>query len=42
VKGKVVRVYIQDNQAVKAGDPLFDIEGDDYEAEVKEASMTLS
>jgi membrane fusion protein (multidrug efflux system) len=42
VKGKVVRVHIEDNQPVEAGDPLFDIEKDDYEAKVKQASKTLS
>jgi membrane fusion protein (multidrug efflux system) len=34
VKGKVVAVFITDNQLVKAGDPLFEIERDDYDATV--------
>ena len=36
VKGKVMRVFVDDNQMVKAGDPLLEIAGDDYSAVVTE------
>lgn len=35
VSGKVVRVYVDHNQRVKKGEPLVEIEPDDYLAEVK-------
>lgn len=41
VKGKVVAVYIEDNQAVKAGDNLFDIEDDDYTALVDQSEKSV-
>ena len=41
VKGRVVAVYIQDNQKVRAGEPLFDIESDDYAALVEQSRKSL-
>lgn len=34
VSGKVVKVYVEHNQRVKKGDPLVEIENDDYLAEL--------
>ncbi len=34
ISGKVVKVYVDHNQRVKKGDPLFEIESDDYLAEL--------
>lgn len=42
VMGKVTAVYIVDNQIVKAGDPLFDIEKDDYMAMVRQAENSVA
>ncbi|GAB6183129.1 HlyD family secretion protein [Thermodesulfovibrio hydrogeniphilus] len=41
ISGKVVKVYVDYNQRVKKGDPLFEIEPDDYLAELntKKASV---
>lgn len=36
VKGRVTKVYVNDNQLVKAGDPLLEIYSDDYANAVKE------
>jgi membrane fusion protein (multidrug efflux system) len=41
VKGKVAAVYIEDNQAVNAGDALFDIEKDDYAAVVEQSHASV-
>jgi len=41
VRGKVVSVYIEDNQAVKAGENLFDIQRDDYEALVDKSTKSV-
>jgi membrane fusion protein (multidrug efflux system) len=42
VKGKVTRVFITDNQKVKEGDPLFEIQTDDYAARVEESERGLA
>jgi membrane fusion protein (multidrug efflux system) len=42
VKGKVTRVFITDNQKVKEGDPLFEIQTDDYQARVEESEKGLA
>jgi membrane fusion protein (multidrug efflux system) len=42
VRGRVVNVYITDNQYVSAGDPLLDIFSQDYADEVKEQSQITS
>lgn len=36
VKGRVVKVYVEDNRMVNAGDPLFEIYSEDYFNSVKE------
>jgi membrane fusion protein (multidrug efflux system) len=41
VAGKVATVFITDNQAVAAGDPLFQIQRDDYAAAVDQSQKTL-
>jgi membrane fusion protein (multidrug efflux system) len=41
VKGKVVTVSINDNQFVNAGDPLFEIESDDYAATMDQSEKGL-
>jgi membrane fusion protein (multidrug efflux system) len=41
VAGKVATVFITDNQVVAAGDPLFQIQRDDYAAAVDQAQKTL-
>ena len=42
VKGKVTRVFVTDNQQVKEGDPLFEIQTDDYAARVEESQKALA
>jgi membrane fusion protein (multidrug efflux system) len=42
VKGKVTRVFITDNQKVKEGDPLFEIQTDDYAARAEESQKALA
>jgi membrane fusion protein (multidrug efflux system) len=42
VKGKVTRVFITDNQKVQEGDPLFEIQTDDYSARVEESEKALA
>ncbi len=42
VKGKVTRVFITDNQKVKEGDPLFEIQTDDYQARVEESKKSIA
>jgi membrane fusion protein (multidrug efflux system) len=42
VKGKVTRVFVTDNQQVKEGDPLFEIQTDDYLARVEESEKALA
>jgi len=41
VAGKVAAVFITDNQVVAAGDPLFQIQRDDYVAAVDQSQKTL-
>ena len=36
VAGQVIQVHVNDNQLVKAGDPLFEIDPRDYEAKAAE------
>ena len=42
VGGAVVKVHIADNQHVKAGDPLFDIDPRDFDVRVRQAEATLA
>jgi len=42
VKGRVIKVYIVDNQLVKAGDPLVEIDSGDYSNIVSEKEGRLS
>src|SRR5436305_13876951 len=37
VDGTIVKVYVEDNQAVKAGDPLVDLDPRDYQVALNEA-----
>jgi membrane fusion protein (multidrug efflux system) len=41
VSGPVTRVYVRDQQAVKAGDPLFDIDPANYELALQKAQAQL-
>ncbi|OQX57033.1 MAG: efflux transporter periplasmic adaptor subunit [Helicobacteraceae bacterium 4484_230] len=41
VSGMVTRIYVIDNQYVKAGDPLFDIDPSQYHFKVKQAEARL-
>src|SRR3954447_13330609 len=42
IEGKVARVAVGDNQAVKAGDLLVTIEDDDYRAKVAQEAAQVS
>ena len=42
VKGKVVKVFIKDNQSITAGDPLLEIFRDDYTHVLTQSNETLS
>ena len=42
VKGKVVKIYIKDNQSITAGDPLLEIFRDDYTHVMTQSNETLS
>jgi membrane fusion protein, multidrug efflux system len=42
VKGKVVKVYIKDNQSITAGKPLLEIFRDDYTHVMTQSNETLS
>ncbi|HZS56079.1 MAG TPA: HlyD family secretion protein [Bryobacteraceae bacterium] len=42
VDGTVIRVYVEDNQTVKAGDPLVDLDPRDYQAALDQALAGLS
>jgi membrane fusion protein, multidrug efflux system len=42
ITGTIVRVAVADNQPVKAGDLLFEIESDDYAARVAEAEADVA
>jgi membrane fusion protein (multidrug efflux system) len=41
VPGTVLKVYVDDNQFVKKGDPLLDIDPADYEVRVRDAASAL-
>ncbi len=42
VKGTIKRIYVQDNQAVKKGDMLVEIDPVDYEVKVNETSASVN
>jgi membrane fusion protein (multidrug efflux system) len=42
VEGTVVRVYVDDNQMVKAGDPLVDLDPRDYQVSLDQAEAQLA
>jgi multidrug efflux system membrane fusion protein len=42
VRGQIVRLAVQDNQAVKEGDLLFEIDPDDYELALQKAKSALA
>ena len=42
VEGTVIRVYVDDNQLVKAGDPLVDLDPRDYQVALDEAEAQLA
>jgi membrane fusion protein (multidrug efflux system) len=42
VPGTVRNIYVEDNQSVKQGDPLLDLDPADYEVKVKEAQSALN
>jgi membrane fusion protein (multidrug efflux system) len=42
VEGTVIRVYVDDNQLVKAGDPLADLDPRDYQVALDEAEAQLA
>ena len=42
VSGRVTRVYVKDNQHVKKGDPLFDIDPDAYRIALERAQANLA
>jgi membrane fusion protein, multidrug efflux system len=42
VRGQIIALHVVDNQAVKEGDPLFEIDPEDYELNLKRAQATLA
>jgi membrane fusion protein (multidrug efflux system) len=42
VSGHIGKIYVTDNQAVEAGDPLFDIDGRDYQVQEERARADLN
>ena len=42
VRGQIVKLHVQDNQAVKEGDLLFEIDPDDYELGLQKAQAELA
>ncbi|MDE1175542.1 MAG: HlyD family secretion protein [Edaphobacter sp.] len=42
VAGQVIKVYVQDNQAVKAGDPIAEIDPKDFQVALEQAQANLS
>ena len=42
MRGQIVRVTVQDNQLVKEGDLLFEIDPDDYELALEKAKSALA
>jgi multidrug efflux system membrane fusion protein len=41
-RGQIVKLHVQDNQAVKEGDLLFEIDPDDYELSLEKAKAALA
>ena len=42
VEGTIIKVYVDDNQVVKAGDPLVDLDPRDYQVAVDQAQAQLA
>jgi membrane fusion protein, multidrug efflux system len=42
VRGQIIALHVVDNQAVKEGDPLFEIDPEDYELTLKRAQAALA
>jgi membrane fusion protein, multidrug efflux system len=42
VRGQIIALHVVDNQAVKEGDPLFEIDPEDYELGLKTAKAALA
>jgi multidrug efflux system membrane fusion protein len=42
VRGQIVKLYVEDNQAVKEGDLLFEIDPDDYQLALEKARADLA
>ena len=42
VRGQIIALRVEDNQAVKQGDPLFEIDPDDYDLGLKRAQAALA
>ncbi len=42
ITGHVVKVYVDDNQTVKAGDPIADIDPTDYQVALEQAQASLA
>jgi len=42
VRGLIVKLHVQDNQEVKEGDPLFEIDPEDYELAIDKAKAALA
>jgi membrane fusion protein, multidrug efflux system len=42
VRGQIVALHVVDNQAVKEGDPLFEIDPEDYQLNLKRAQAALA
>jgi membrane fusion protein (multidrug efflux system) len=42
VEGTVIRVYVEDNQAVKANDPLVDLDPSDFQVALHQAEAQLA
>ena len=42
IDGTIVKVYVEDNQIVKAGDPLVDLDPRDYRVALDQAQATLA
>ena len=42
VRGQIVKLHVQDNQAVNEGDLLFEIDPDDYELALEKANAALA
>jgi hypothetical protein len=42
VEGTIIKVYVDDNQVVKAGDPLVDLDPRDYQVALEQAQAQLA